>query len=405
MREQREPWLTLPAKDAGSKGSPHLDPRFRTHVVLVQPAAAASPESAARPVSRSRPEPGEPEIVLLGRAPSAAPTPAAIERAAAAASIARPVAIRPEPPSARLGLVAETPRLPLKAVEARAPAAPSMGLDDVPLVSSVDWAVKVGEAAKMVDVVVVFYASAYLGSDMFEFAFRTVVNELLPRLGRPYTVYRFSLDAEPGFVPEMVTALGLAMDNAVTVAGFAWSGPGRRPFILGDRAFESPAVFQRFLRRSLTSEPAQLSRAGEVRRQSIAAIERPRSGAVRPWGGRMLAVLAWCLFGTAALGAAVLAFAPRWTNSLLHSTSVPGQSAGIPGPGAAADNPSALGNAQTGAAAPLVSPDEAASAPEAEPAPAQVKPAKPVKHAKRKHTPWLTLNPTYWGIPSDGRSR
>ena len=281
-----------------------------------------------------------------------------------------------------------------------------MRFDDVPVVSSVDWAAKVGEAAKMVDVVVVFYAAAYLGSDMFEFAFGTVVNELLPRLGRPYTVYRFSLDAEPGFVPEMVTSLGLPTDNAVTVAGFAWSGPGRRIFILGDRAFESPAIFQRYLRRGLAGEPADASRAGEGRRQLIASLEsEPRRRAVKPWGGRALAVVAWCLFGSAALGAAVLGVAPRWTNSLLHPTSVPVEGANIPGQGAAMNNAAALGNTRTGVTALPVNPDEAAGASYADPAPAPVKPTKPVKHPRRKQTPWLSLNPTYWGLPSGDRSR
>ena len=96
-----------------------------------------------------------------------------------------------------------TPRpAPPKRTGVRAPGAPPLGLKDLSPVSSADWAAKVGEAAKMVDVIVVFYSGEYLDSEMFQVAFQTVVNEVLPQIGRPYTVYRFSLDAEPGFVTE-----------------------------------------------------------------------------------------------------------------------------------------------------------------------------------------------------------
>ncbi len=396
MREQREPWLTLPAKESGSKDSPRLDARFRTHVVAVQRASASPAESLARPPSRPVPGPREPEIAVPPPPAGAAPTPAAIERAAAAAAISQRSATRLELRSAHPPVVAVPPPPAPKTVETRAAVAAAISLDDLPPVSSPDWAVKVGEAAKMVDVVVVFYTAAYRGSEMFEFAFRTVVNEVLPQAGRPYTVYRFSLDAEPGFVPEMATSLGLPADNPVTAAGFAWSGPGRRLFLLGDHALESPAVFQRALRRTLTGRPAELPRASAARRPPAASAERPRGGAVRPWSGRVLAILAWCLFGTAALGAVAVGVAPQWTSSLLHPTSVPGP---------AADNQSPPANTQLGATSPAVGPDNTASASPAAPAQAQTKPAKPVKHARRKHTPWLSLNPTYWGLPSDGRTR
>ncbi len=90
----------------------------------------------------------------------------------------------------------------------------------------------------MLDVVVVFYTMACLGSDIFELAFQTLVNEVLPQMGRPYAVYRFSLDAEPRFVSEMAESLGLPEHNPVTSQGFAWSGPGRPLFIIGDRALQ-----------------------------------------------------------------------------------------------------------------------------------------------------------------------
>src|SRR5690349_5223041 len=215
MREQREPWLTLPAKEAARDHRPRVDSRFRTHVVTIERAASAPAPSPVQSVRRPMPGPQEPEIGLPSRTADAAPTAAAIERAAAAAAIVRPTAVRPEPPRVRPAVVAEVPRSPPKTAKLRAPTAPAIGLEDVPSVGSGDWISKVGEAAKMVDVVVVFYTTAYLATEMFEFAFRTVVNDVLPNLGRPYTVYRFSLDDEPEFVAEMATTLGLPSDNPV----------------------------------------------------------------------------------------------------------------------------------------------------------------------------------------------
>src|SRR5271169_5687003 len=253
MREQREPWLRLPAKETRGGGSLRLDSRFRTHVVTTRRPNPPPAEPLPQTPGRSSREPEEPEFLLSVPVAGAVPTPVAIERAAAAAAISRPSPPRPaqrrvEPPAPM-----EAPRSP--PAETRAPRAPEIGVDDLPAVSSADWVAKVGEAAKMVDVVVVFYTAAYLGSEKFAFAFRTVVNEVLPQLGRPYTAYRFSLDDEPHFVTEMSESLGLPQDNPVTVAGFAWSGPGRRLFLLGDHALESPSMFQRSLRRSLMGQP------------------------------------------------------------------------------------------------------------------------------------------------------
>jgi len=394
MREQREPWLKVPVKEPGAGANPRLDPRFRTHVVTTRrpnpPPAEPLPETSGR----SSREPEEPEFLLSVPVAGAVPTPVAIERAAAAAAISRPSPQRParaEPPTPT-----ESPRPP--PAETRAPRAPEVGLDDLPAVSSADWVAKVGEAAKMVDVVVVFYTAAYLGSEMFELAFRTVVNEVLPRLGRPYAVYRFSLDEEPGFVAEMTESLGLAQDNPVTVAGFAWSGPGRRLFLIGDRAFESPAVFQRSLRRSLSGQPVPITREGGNPRRPAA--DAPR---VRIWGGRALAILAWCLFGTAALGAAVVGVAPQWASSLLHATALPEPAAGrkdLPG------SSDAQTNASPPVAASLGNPIAASADGGAQGSQALVNPVKSTQaHIKKKRPAGaLTANPAYWGLPED-RSR
>ncbi len=179
MREQREPWLRLPDKVPGGDGERRLDPRFRTHIVAIQrqvpsPVEAPPPQPSSRPL----PAPTPPQTVLtLG-----APDPVAIERAAAEAAIPKPAAARASRSPVRRGaepvLSAAGSRPTARHSETRAP---PLGLHELPAVSSADWAAKVGEAAKIVDVVVVFYTSAHLGSDMFRLAFQTVVNEVLPR--------------------------------------------------------------------------------------------------------------------------------------------------------------------------------------------------------------------------------
>jgi hypothetical protein len=343
MREQREPWLKVPEKHPGSPEDKRPDPRFRTHIVGVRGGGAAAPSRAPAEPPAAAPSPpapvSPPTRTVLPFSPAGAtrPKPVPVERTEPAlstpvaaprpASAPRPPA-PPAPRNAAPPVSAPTPRPAPKRTGVRAPGAPPLGINDLPAVSSADWVAKVGEATKMVDVVVVFYTAAYLGSEMFDFAFQTVVNEVLPQLSRPYSVYRFSLDAEPRFVSEMAESLGLVGDNPVTAAGFAWSGPGRPLLIIGDRALQSRSAFSRFLRQSLESRQAPLADKSGARRSDFAELERPRERAsgsrARLLGGRTLAVLAWCLFGTAALGAAVVGVKPQWARSLLHSTVAPG---------------------------------------------------------------------------------
>ena len=392
MRDQREPWLKLPAKEPGSGEIPRPNPRFRTHVVTVQRTSGPPVAPPVGPPRVRSPEPKEPEV---RRPERELPTPVAIERAAAAAAVSQ----RPPIRVVHQRVVMEAPRLAPKPVEARAPDASVVSLNDLPVVSSADWAVKVGEAAKMVDVVVVFYTAAYTGSDMFTFAFRTVVNEALPQQRRPYTVYRFSLDAEPDFVAEMSASLGLPPNNPVTVAGFAWSGPGRRLFVIGDRAMESPGVFQRSLRQSLMGQPGRFAGEGAARQPAPAGFERPRASAMRPWGGRVLIILAWCLFGTAALGAAVVGVAPQWASSLLHPAALPSATS-VP-----KDFPRSSA-AQAGATAPAANLGNSIGASLGEAAQGtqgSIAPAKPAHtHTRKKRAAnSFSAAPTYWGLPEN----
>jgi hypothetical protein len=279
-----------------------------------------------------------------------------------------------------------------------APGAPPLGINDLPLVSSADWVAKVGEGTKMVDVVVVFYTAAYLGSEMFDFAFQTVVNEVLPQMSRPYAVYRFSLDAEPHFVSKMTESLGLAGDNPVTVAGFAWSGPGRPLLIIGDRALQSRSAFARFLRQSLESQQAPLASKGGARQTDFAAFERPRERAsgsrARLLGGRAFAVLAWCLLGTAAVVAAVVGVKPQWARSLLHSTIAPG-------PAVVSKASPEGSDVQINAAPPAASLANPADGVPGVQAQAPVNPSRPAPvhtPARKKRAP---RPPTYLGFPED----
>src|SRR5262249_10083327 len=161
--------------------------RFRTHVVAIPRSSPTPAEPSPEPSSRAVPESAEPEIAVSPRTSGGAPTPDAIERAAAAAWISRPASTRSGPGSTQPAIPRQPPRPPPAPPETRAPGAPEIRFDDLSVVTSADWALKVDEAAKIVDVVVVFYSAAYLGSDMFEFAFKTVVNQALPQRGRPYT--------------------------------------------------------------------------------------------------------------------------------------------------------------------------------------------------------------------------
>jgi len=371
MREQREPWLRVPEKGPDSGEDQRPDARFRTHIVTAHDGSVAAPGRAPAEPPSAAPSPPPPvppsakTVVPFSPAGATRQKPAAVERAEPAlstpAAAPRPApapsgSARPVPRTAAPSAAPPTPRPAAKRTGVRAPGASPLGINDLPVVSSTDWATKVGEAAKMVDVAVVFYRAAYLGSQMFELAFQTVVNEVLPQMGRPYAVYRFSLDTEPGFVAEMAESLGLPGDNPVTAAGFAWSGPGRPLLIIGDRALESRTAFSRFLRQSLESQQAPLPGRGGARQWDFAEPEHLRERAPRlrgRWlGGRALAVLAWFLFGTAALGAAVVGVKPQWARSLLQSTTAPGpagvstalpQGSGAPTnvapPAASLDNP------------------------------------------------------------------
>ncbi len=367
MREQREPWLKLPeSKPGGDETRPATDPRFRTHVVTMRPVPAAQ----SGPVL---PFPG------AGKTQEA-PTAARRE---------------PEPMLLRQILPRPVPSAPPRAAGGpRAPASGPLGITDLPVVSSADWVAKVGEAAKMVDVVAVFYSAACLGSEVFEFAFHNLVNEVLPQMGRPYTLYRFSLDAEPDFVVEMAESLGLMEGNAVTAGGFAWSGPGRRLILIGDHALETRSAFQRFLRRSTLAQRADFPAVGVgARARSGTAITQddPLRLAQRAGTGfrvgRVFVAVAWCLFGTAALGAVVIGVEPKWARSVLGL--VPSATTNIAPPptalGADAPQPAAPADLSAGQAAQPVKPAAVAH-----------------PHVRKRHPQSsFTVSPTYWGLPEN----
>lgn len=414
MREHREPWLKLPEKKPGGGEDQRHDGRFRTHVVTDHDAStAARADAPAHPPSHLQ----SPSSPVSTPAPTVLPfrlagvvrqQPVAVERAAeptlstpAPAPRSSSAPPRSAPPARRdagPSLAPATPPPAPKRTGVRKAGAPPLGINDLPTVSSADWVAKVGEAAKMVDVVVVFYTAAYLGSEIFERTFQTVVNEVLPQMSRPYTVYRFSLDAEPDFVAEMAESLGMPGDNPVTATGFAWSGPGRPLLIIGDRALQSRAAFSRFLRQSRNSEQSPSAADSGARRRDVAEFERSRGRAPRSHakllGGRVLAILAWCLFGTAALGAAVVGVEPQWARSLLHPSTASGPSVVPTGP------PQGSG-APTGAAPPaasLGSPGDQAQAPLDSSTPSR--PVHP--HARKKRAPraWGSYQ-SFGGWPED----
>ena len=405
MREQREPWLKLPDKKPGGDGERRLDPRFRTHVVAIQGRSRLPAEPPPQPPSRSLAAAAPPQTVLPFRlVEPVPPEPIAIGRAGVEPTISKPVsaprAPSPQPSLAQRSAGPALAAARLREVEepehGRTSGAPPLGLSDLPAVSSADWVAKVGAAAKMVDVIVVFYSSACLGSEMFELAFQTVVNEVLPELEHPYAVYRFSLDAEPDFVGEMAESLGVPQDDPVTVAGFAWSGPGRRLFLIGDKALASRAALSRSLRRNLTPQSAPLTREIGARRRDVGGFEGPRELAPRPQAGRVLAILAWCLFGTAALGAAVVGVAPQWAHSLLRSPQSLGTSIVPKDPPRATDT-------RTNAALPVTGLDNPIAGSVGEGSRIATNPAKPAHgHVKKKRAASsLSLNPSYWGLPEE----
>jgi hypothetical protein len=199
---------------------------------------------------------------------------------------------------------------------------PAQSLADLPPVSASDWVQKVGESARKLDVVVVFHSIAHSGSDAFQFAFRTMMQEVLPQLGRPYVAYRFSLDAEPTFVTEMAECLGLPANSAVTGAGILWSGPRRRLSLIGDRAFQSRTTFSRFLQETLASQHARLpsgalsgaampsSDAPRAKAQPAAAAPVPPKAAVRRRFTAAALMLAGTLVAVALLASTVIDWRP-----------------------------------------------------------------------------------------------
>jgi len=258
----RPPVIVTPAADRPAE--PPAPP-----AAIAMPASPAPAPTEARDASPVPPSPASP--------PPRSSDPIAMPShglPAAAKAPARPAGAAPRSPWARLGRIASDTPAPPAAMPAPAtaattpaprPAAAAAGpppavqsLADLPPVSGSDWVQKVAEGARSLDVVVVFHSIAHSGSDAFQFAFHTMMQEILPRLGRPYVAYRFSLDAEPGFVTEMAECLGLPVDNAVTGAGLFWSGPRRRLSLIGDRAFESRAAFSHFLPAVLASQQARL---------------------------------------------------------------------------------------------------------------------------------------------------
>jgi hypothetical protein len=385
MREDREPWLELPDKNLGEDG-PRCDPRFRTHVVATtaggSEASALTPTDPPKPKPAPRPlpepTPPKPVLGLQRRLPEA-------EAATPARRLAPRVANPPPPGKRGLG-------------------APPLALSELPLVSSADWVDKVGEAAKIVDVVVVFYRSECVGSDMFELAFHTVVNEMLPQAGRPYTAYRFSLDVEPDFVSEMAESLGLPPDNPVTDAGFAWCGPGRRLFLVGDRALGSRAAFSRFVRRSLAAQQVPLAGEngpGDRDPVELGGMQETLARSRAPlWGGRALPLLAWFLFGTTALGAAAVGVAPQWAHSLWHPAKY-----AAPKDSSAASSGSAMPGSAVPPVASLDNPDGGSPANSAQ-APTGSDNKRPAAHAhpRKKHSATsLSWGAPYLSAPERGR--
>jgi len=216
----------MPPMDAAAQ------PRSREPIAMPPRPVPAVAKASAR---SGGPEPKSPWARLNEIPPEASPAPA--------------MALPPSPP----------PPPPARPAAVNAPPQPAaQSLADLPPVSGSDWVQKVAEGARSLDVVVVFHSIAHSGSDAFQFAFHTMMQEILPRLGRPYVAYRFSLDAEPSFVTEMAECLGLPADQAVTGAGILWSGPRRRLSLIGDRAFASRTAFSQFLPAVLASQQARL---------------------------------------------------------------------------------------------------------------------------------------------------
>lgn len=111
----------------------------------------------------------------------------------------------------------------------------------------------------------------------------------------------------------------------------------------------------------------------------------------------MLAIVAWCLFGSAAVGAAVVGVAPQWASSLLHPDAQRSPAPAPKGPSGNSDTqthppPSAasLGNAILG---------EGASDNQGGTATANTAKAARAHGHKKRAPASFSAAPTYWGLP------
>jgi hypothetical protein len=146
-------------------------------------------------------------------------------------------------------------------------------------------------------------------------------------------------------------------------------------------------------------QPARFPSEGAARQPAPADFERPRASAMRPWGGRVLVILAWCLFGTAALGAAVVGVAPQWANSLLHPMA-------LSSPTDVPKDLPRIGDGKAGATAPAASLGNSIGASVGERAQGtqgSVGPARPAQtHTRKKRAAnSSSAAPTYWGLPEN----
>lgn len=252
-RSLRMPSIRSPAQ---KPATPAVAPQPR--VIVSKPPVGASTSSSPATAAPPAPAPAAARPGLTITKPTGSPASPAQSSDPPAPAPRSPWA-RPHEPIAEVRGSSDVLRPPpTSAAKSATSPAPARSLADLPAVSGSDWVQKVAEGARSVDVVVVFHSIAQSGSDAFQFAFHTMMQEVLPRLGRPYVAYRFSLDAEPSFVRDMAECLGLPADSAVTGSGMLWSGPRRRLSLMGDRAFASRVAFSQSLPAVLASQQVRL---------------------------------------------------------------------------------------------------------------------------------------------------